>query len=159
MSGLTRPCQVERRLLIFAQDKTHWFISEYLFQCVFARDVARPCEVLEFRIAQHLHLVGVNQIQVSDERFRRLRIAVTAAARQCVETVAGDRTDMEVESFEELAFSVTLNAQRFLIIGPSAATTATHLAGTHLMTRLEDGQIFENVYCIAPKIIRRDIEQ
>ncbi len=61
------------------------------------------------------------------------------------------------ELFSALTFTMTVPPEHFIVIGPGPASRMPHLVGSRLFKSAENGADFENVYCIVPKILRRQV--
>ena len=66
---------------------------------------------------------------------------------------AGDPTEL----FSALTFTMAVPSEHFIVIGPGPASRMLHLVGSRLFKSAENGEYFENVYCIVPKILRRQV--
>ncbi len=92
-----------------------------------------------------LTLHAVPEIRRDDVPARtRMRLAVDSAS---------DRSDL----FSALAFTMVVPPEHFIVIGPGPASRMPHLVGSKLFNDTENGEDFENVYCIVPKILRRQV--
>jgi len=60
----------------------------------------------------------------------------------------------DVDRFNHLAVTLTLEPQHYILIGPSHAARRRHLIGRRFLIDQEQGEMYENVYCIVPKIFR-----
>lgn len=67
-----------------------------------------------------------------------------------------DHAAAQTPALRELAFTVTLEPDQFLVIGPSGSSRTPHLAGSLLISSEHDGDSHENIFCIAPRIIGTD---
>lgn len=83
-----------------------------------------------------------------------LRVTPTVQAGSGGRWQAGETTSAKPQVLEQLAFSVTLEPDQFLVIGPGGPGRVPQLAGSLLTTVVRAGQTFENIYCIAPRILR-----
>ena len=61
------------------------------------------------------------------------------------------------ELFSALTFTMAVPPEHFIIIGPGPASRMPYLVGSRLFNSTENGDDFENVYCIVPKILRRQV--
>ncbi len=61
------------------------------------------------------------------------------------------------ELFVALTFTMAVPPAHFIVIGPGPASGMPHLVGSRLFRSAENGEDFENVYCIVPKILRRQV--
>ena len=92
-----------------------------------------------------LTLRAVPEIRRDDPPARtRMRLAAKPA---------GDPT----ERFSALTFTMAVPSEHFIVIGPGPASRMLHLVGSRLFKSAENGEDFENVYCIVPKILRRQV--
>ncbi len=71
--------------------------------------------------------------------------------------VAAEPASNSTELFGALTFMLAVPPEHFIIIGPGPASRMPHLVGSRLFKSAENGEDFENVYCIVPKILRRQV--
>ncbi len=71
--------------------------------------------------------------------------------------LAADFAGDPPELFSVLTFTMAVPAEHFIVIGPGPASRMPHLVGSRLFRSAENGEQFENVYCIVPKILRRQV--
>ena len=92
-----------------------------------------------------LTLRAVPEIRRDDPPFRtRTRLAAEFAGNP-------------FELFAALTFTMAVPPAHFIVIGPGPASRMPHLVGSRLFKSAENGEDFENVYCIVPKILRRQV--
>ena len=92
-----------------------------------------------------LKLRAVPEIRREDPTVRtRMRMAAEPASNS-------------TELFGALTFTMAVPPEHFIIIGPGPASRLPHLVGSRLFKSAENGEDFENVYCIVPKILRRQV--
>lgn len=65
--------------------------------------------------------------------------------------------DNASELFGALTFTMAVPPEHFIVIGPAPTSRMPHLVGSRLFNTEEKGQAFENVYCIVPRILRRQV--
>ncbi len=61
------------------------------------------------------------------------------------------------ELFSALTFTMAVPPEHFIVIGPGPASRMPHLVGSRLFRSAQNDEDFENVYCIVPKILRRQV--
>lgn len=71
--------------------------------------------------------------------------------------LAAERAGNPPELFLALTFTMAVPSEHFVIIGPGPASRMPHLVGSRLFKSAKNGEDFENVYCIVPKILRRQV--
>ena len=71
--------------------------------------------------------------------------------------LAAEFADDRPELFSALTFTMAVPSEHFIVIGPGPASRMPHLVGSRLFKSAENGEDFENVYCIVPKILRRQV--
>ena len=71
--------------------------------------------------------------------------------------VAAEPAGNPTELFSALTFTMMVPPEHFIVIGPGPASRMPHLVGSRLFKGAENGEDFENVYCIVPKILRRQV--
>ncbi len=92
-----------------------------------------------------LTLRAVPEIRRDDPPARtRMRLATA---------FAGNPPDI----FSAMTFTMAVPPEHFIVIGPGPASRMPHLVGSRLFKSTENGEDFENVYCIVPKILRRQV--
>lgn len=60
----------------------------------------------------------------------------------------------EGESFAALSCSLVLRPGQYVVIGPSSATRMVHLVGSAFLTSRDEDWVYENLYCVVPRIYR-----
>ncbi len=71
--------------------------------------------------------------------------------------LAAEPASNPTELFSALTFTMAVPPEHFIVIGPGPASRMPHLVGSRLFKSAENGEDFENVYCIVPKILRRQV--
>jgi len=71
--------------------------------------------------------------------------------------LAAEFADDRSELFSALTFTMAVPSEHFIVIGPGPASRMPHLVGSRLFKSTENGEDFENVYCIVPRILRRPV--
>ncbi len=71
--------------------------------------------------------------------------------------LAAEFADNRPELFSALTFTMAVPSEHFIVIGPGPASRMPHLVGSRLFKSTENGEEFENVYCIVPRILRRQV--
>ncbi len=70
---------------------------------------------------------------------------------------AGPMRLPRTHTFDRLAFSLLLGQGEFVVIGPSRASKMPHLIGSRFLKSRENGELYEDIYCIVPRIYQRRI--
>jgi hypothetical protein len=78
------------------------------------------------------------------------------SARDLIRVATGT-AGAEPGLFSALTFTMAVPPEHFIVIGPGSASRMPHLVGSKLFRSAENGEDFENVYCIVPKILRRQV--
>ncbi len=102
------------------------------------------------------HLLDLDNLAMLTLRavpeIRREEAPILKRTRLGTELTVGPRNP-----FAALTFTMAVPSEHFIVIGPGPASGMRHLVGSRLFKSAENGEEFENVYCIVPKILRRQV--
>lgn len=73
------------------------------------------------------------------------------------EDLLNPRLEQPSRVFRELSFRVQVSPEEFVTVGPSPASAQRHLLGSACLCEESDGQWFESVYFITPRVLAKSV--